>query len=94
MSASRHGERYCPSNGTEMECFTFQWCDKCVRDQGAANCGILTRAILHRFDDPEFPTEWIYDDEGEPCCTAFKSEREPPKPYRCKKTSDLFEGRS
>ena len=40
-------------------------------------------------EDPEYPQEWQYDAQGQPCCTAFIPEDQP-IPVRCTNTPDMF----
>jgi hypothetical protein len=64
---------YRPSNGTEGECFTAEWCEHCSKDDhdNEVFCDILTRTTAFSIDDPEYPREWCYGDTGQPICTAF-----------------------
>lgn len=62
-------EPYRPSNGTEGECFMGQWCSNCERDK-YQDCPIVANTFVYRVDDPKYPKEWIYGDNG-PECTAF-----------------------
>ena len=83
------GKPYRPSNGTEGEMFQEQFCHRCRRDQDEDDpCTILTETMAFSIDDAEYPTEWVYDKDGTPCCTAFTTD--PKKPVRCDKTLDLF----
>jgi len=72
---------YRPSNGTEGMIFQEEFCDQCSKDNpsletGAGGCEIMFRSMCHDVDDPEYPTEWVYDDNGEPTCTAFSKRSE------------------
>lgn len=82
---------YRPSNGSEGDCFMAQFCERCVHDRSAragdyANgCQILCRSLFFGVDDPDYPKEWVEDDDGRsPRCTAFLSEDDgdacPPAP--------------
>ena len=69
---------YRPSNGTEGLDFTARFCDRCTKGpDDEKDCDILARSFWHNIDEPEYPTEWIVDDDGlsSPRCTAF--ERKP-----------------
>ena len=71
------GERkaYRPSNGTEGMSFYGSWCDRCANDKPEAEdggCRILYRTLAFQIGEPEYPSEWVYDEKGNPCCTAFK----------------------
>lgn len=80
---------YRPANGSEGDCFTSHFCDRCIHDRAArqgdyANgCEIYLRSMAFDINDPEYPTEWVTID-GEPTCTAFMEdggdEPEPPQP--------------
>lgn len=61
------GEKFRPSNGTVGEAFMDDWCGTCA---GYRNCTIRQKAMLYQIDEPEYPDEWIYDEDGEACCTA------------------------
>jgi hypothetical protein len=67
--------KYRPSNGTEGMSFTDKFCDNCIHEcpliESKKKCEILTLTHFHEIDEPEYPNEWIYDDEGKPTCTAF-----------------------
>lgn len=85
-----------PGNGTLGDIFDSQWCAKCKRDaqirkaesEGNARaadyascCPILTRTLALDIGDPDYPKEWVWGEDGKPCCTAFihvDSDREPP----------------
>lgn len=71
---------YRPSNGTEGECFMGRWCAVCRHDRPAREpdgdpadgCSILCRTFATTStDDPEYPREWRYSNDGHPVCTAF-----------------------
>ncbi len=77
MSAVR---LYRPSNGTEGEWFHSAWCCKCIRDAKTREpdgdpcdgCDVLARTFAFGLDDPDYPNEWRYSDDGRPICTAFR----------------------
>lgn len=89
---------YRPSTGTEGVCFDIAWCDKCARDakyraagenaDAELGCPLIANALAFQIDHPQYPKEWVYGDDGNPCCTAFTPEL---TPDRCDKTADLFE---
>jgi len=86
-------EPYRPSSGTEGMDFEAEFCDRCQKEKAfweasygldspdpAPICPIHARALMYLPDDPEFPAEWIEDENG-PRCTAFLPEDvEPPLP--------------
>lgn len=68
----RAGKPYRPSNGTEGEVFFDKYCAFCKKQFGPVNCGIPLRTMAFGIDEPEYPKEWIYNDEGYAVCTAFE----------------------
>jgi hypothetical protein len=97
------GEKYRPSNGTEGDLFFASWCAECERDKVLCNqidfddapdgdlCPIIGLSFLHNVEDAEYPQEWQYGKDGQPCCTAFVAKGQPIPPERCKHTVDMFE---
>ena len=67
---------YQPSNGTEGMWFTDKYCMNCQNcdpnPEGEKQCGILAASMGFSIDEDGYPSEWIYDDAGEPCCTSHK----------------------
>jgi len=68
-------EKYRPSNGTEGMDFIDVFCDQCIHDDPENNvyCDILSKTLIFKINDPQYPDEWQYNENGEPVCTAFKS---------------------
>jgi len=68
------GQLYQPSNGTEGEIFTDRYCMKCKNcdpdPSGKKQCMILCASLCFSVSDPEYPKEWVYDENDEPKCTA------------------------
>lgn len=71
------GTSYRPSNGTEGMDFICQWCDHCIHEKfnhtqndNDKKCDILNRSMLHDKIEDGYPTEWVYDENGIPKCTA------------------------
>lgn len=74
---------YRPSNGTEGEGFWSAWCCNCQRDKAMREgvdldecddnerCDIIALTMAYSIDEPGYPQEWRYDENGVPCCTAF-----------------------
>lgn len=61
-----------PSNGTGGDIFCAEFCDRCEKDRRQDRpCKILTRTLIYSVDEPEYPQEWIYGEDGSPLCTAF-----------------------
>lgn len=65
---------YIPSNGTEGMWFAEKFCEQCIHcnpdPSKKPQCDIMARAWLHGINDKEYPTEWVYDENGEPTCLA------------------------
>ena len=70
MSHNRAGKPFRPSNGTQGEIFESDFCDRCKRDRG---CGIRMAALMHDETESEYPKEWVYNEHGQPTCTAFEN---------------------
>lgn len=92
-------EKYRPSNGTEGDCFIAVFCCRCARsehlqadatDTTPAGCPILDLTFRHDVDDPEYPAEWCFDEDGAAQCTAYIPEGEPVPTPRCQLTLDMF----
>jgi len=71
---------YRPGNGTEGAIFMDRFCCRCKRDEDfqsgtGDSCEIAALSIAFRIGDPEYPKEWIEDDQG-PRCTAFEPSEE------------------
>lgn len=62
---------YRPSNGTEGEFFQSAWCFRCANDSDNNPCEILDYTMAFSINDPDYPKQWIYGDDGKPKCTAF-----------------------
>lgn len=73
---SSAGKPFRPSNGTEGEIFASAFCYRCKRYAGDSldmeDCEIEMNAIVYEIGESEYPKEWIYDESGQPCCTAFE----------------------
>lgn len=68
--------KYCPGNGSEGMWFTGKFCGNCIHDNPdyeakAPRCDILTLTMCCSPNDEEYPSEWTYDDGGNPICTKF-----------------------
>nr|WP_319491094.1 hypothetical protein [uncultured Desulfobacter sp.] len=68
---ARFGEIFRPSNGTEGMIFFNQFCDQCKK---ISHCEIIGKTMALDMEDPGYPTEWLYGEDGQPCCTAFEQE--------------------
>lgn len=73
------GKSFMPSNGTEGDCFTSAFCDRCINEKfthtqkhGDAQCDIYSRSIIYWYtDDPRYPSEWKFNADGWPICEAW-----------------------
>jgi hypothetical protein len=68
---------YRPANGTEGMIFEAHFCDRCVHDENQ-DCDIHNRALVYGENEPEYPREWQYDEDGDPVCIKFATEIPPP----------------
>lgn len=67
------GKLYRPSNGSEGEWFQHQWCNRCEKDRREDRpCKILSRSMAYDIDEPGYPREWVYAENGHPMCTKFE----------------------
>ena len=71
-------KKYQPSNGTEGDMFISQYCSQCKHERfihsqqdGDKTCDILTRTMCHSVNEPEYPEEWQYNEEGKGYCTKY-----------------------
>lgn len=69
-------KKYRPSNGSEGDSFMSDYCYQCIHDNPDYNassprCEIMTATMCYDVNDPEYPPEWIYGDDGKPTCTKF-----------------------
>jgi hypothetical protein len=71
--------KYRPSNGSEGCWFIEKYCYNCIHGkyEHTGNtedkpCEISTLSFMLDIDDKDYPEEWQYDDQGKPCCTAFR----------------------
>ena len=102
MLVKRAGEKYRPSNGTEGQLFLDAFCRRCQRDgamRSGANvedcddeerCDLIGLTMVHDVEDHEYPIEWQYGKDGQPCCTAFIEAGQPIPEPRCTQTMELF----
>lgn len=84
---------YRPSNSTEGDSFMSAFCfNGCKHDTEKNPCQIMGRSLGYHIDAPEYPKEWVSEDDGSrPRCTAFALEGEADRVQRCDKTEDMFE---
>jgi len=64
--------RFRPSNSGEGMAFEAQFCERCIRNpvnpESKTQCPHLLKALCD-----EDNGKWIYGDDGQPICTAFRS---------------------
>ena len=58
-----------PSCRREAYRFMDSFCNHCTRERWP--CAILHRAMTLDSTDPDYPAEWIVDEEAGPVCTAY-----------------------
>lgn len=74
------GEKYRPSNGTEGEGFMSEHCHQCIHERWVHHpdttgedgmCKIIIATMGLDMKDPDYPSEWTYDANGDPTCTKW-----------------------
>jgi hypothetical protein len=67
------GKSFQPSNGTEGRIFMEAFCDQCIHENAREEkyCDIIAKTMAFRPGDKEYPSEWVYNQEGWPVCTAW-----------------------
>lgn len=69
--------KYRPSNGTEGDYFTAQWCKKCEKHYQHEEYGLSCRlqiyenSMIFDVDEDGYPGEWIVGEDGLEKCTAY-----------------------
>jgi hypothetical protein len=89
------GKKYRPACGSEGANFIDRWCYSCKRDEAFRNddgdsCPIVANSFVFDVDDPRYPSEWTFNDEGRPICTAFEPVDAPDKRDENAAIGDLF----
>jgi len=90
-------KKYRPSNGTEGMDFMDKFCDRCWKEesyrrtQKGTGCKILCKTMVYDINDPEYPEEWTYDEDGNPTCTEFESVEEVMKRIKEKREQTIME---
>lgn len=66
-----------PANSSEGATFEARWCECCAKssDDPQADCLIRIQAQCFDACDPAYPSEWKYDADDKPVCTAFQAKR-------------------
>lgn len=68
-------DKYQPSNGTEGCWFMEKFCENCIYEnpdpESSRKCEIITATMILSVNDPEYPSEWTYDENDNPICTRF-----------------------
>ena len=75
------GKPYCPGSGSEGAAFEDAFCCRCQYDGSErdepSDCPIRMQAhIVADVHDPEFPNQWVYDEEGYPTCRMFSESKD------------------
>ncbi len=95
-------DKFIPPNTSELESIISDCCSKCTNDRAANGskaidecnwddfCPILASVLSNHEFKPTYPSEWTYDDAGNPWCTAFDPVEGAPI-RRCPFTADIFE---
>ena len=65
------GETFHPCNGSEGSAFINHFCSRCEKDL-QEDCEVLTATMILMQTDSEYPKEWVYNENGNPTCTAFE----------------------
>jgi|ERR1700748_274899 len=80
MSEERQFQKYRPSNWSEGDWFINKWCRNCIHGKYEHThksedppCKILSYSIVYELNDKEYPSEWVFGDDGKPKCTAWKN---------------------
>ena len=76
VNAGYVGKPYQPSNGFEGDIFMESYCQRCEHEQRAGSedvegCQIICASMVFNPGEEGYPGEWIYNEEGQPTCTAF-----------------------
>lgn len=102
LAKSSSGKKYRPSNGTEGEIFFEGWCRQCQNDKAMREgcdldecddnerCDIIAKTFAYDTEDAEYPIEWQYGKDGQPCCTAFVRVGDCTTVFRDPLTIDMF----
>ena len=69
LQKKRADQPWRPSNGTEGDIFISNVCRACKRNE--QECDIIGLSMAYNKDDPEYPDEWVYGDDGQPQCKSF-----------------------
>ena len=54
-------------------------------------CRIIANTMAYKPEDAEYPKEWVYGKDGQPCCTAFVPAGQPIPAPRDEYTRDMFD---
>ena len=66
-------KKYRPANGSEGDFFAMHWCEQCSKDdlENDIMCPIIGQTMALDVDDPHYPEQWRYGEDGRPMCTEF-----------------------
>ena len=80
-------KKYMPSNGSEGMWFTEKYCENCTRQ--AINPDAKTQCIhACRAWSGDDNGKWVYDEDGNPTCTAFRDRKNRKKYIKKSKKDD------
>lgn len=70
-------KKYRPSSGGEGDWFMRKFCYQCRNFERRVDqyCKIIPATMFVEIDDPNYPPEWIYDNNRSPVCTKFSDKR-------------------
>jgi hypothetical protein len=86
------GAQYRPNDSGEGLRFCANWCRYCQRDRAMREgcdidecdddecCEIIANTAAFEANEDDYPKEWTYDANGEPCCTAYVPAGNLPRP--------------
>jgi hypothetical protein len=59
--------------------FVEEFCMNCLHEKflhtnkfGDKQCDIFSRSLIYGVNEPGYPEEWIYDENDNPTCTAWR----------------------
>ena len=87
-TASKESFSSTPGAATACELRTPGWN---LSNFDASACLIVGATFAYTIEDAQYPKEWQYAQDGQPCCTAFVRVGEAIPAHRCERTRDLFD---
>lgn len=72
------GKKYRPSNGSEGDGFMEKFCANCIHEKyyhtmndNDKMCDIISASMVYDLHEPNYPSQWTYDENDNPVCTAW-----------------------